>query len=339
VGATALAAAALAGAVRADPLDPCRPLVAAARRADPALLARVKTEPGVLFNGLVHPLPDAHPSPAVLARAADAFADDPGSIVATQAFGGGVWRAVRIEGSADCEIDHFFRYTGPGVAAPMADVAAYGGLCFDSSREMARVDGRLALVETDAMDTPDLGVEVEVTPWNDGWGPTCRAAVRLAERFRVSERFCQGEPACGDAERLAASLAQAFVRSRYGRDPAPLAAVSPVDPAIAGKLAPALEALSKDMNAALPTFGATPRTQYPQYSTFVGVPVRLDDRPFLARVGQGGVGWRSLGDYLVAYYAPDGDGLKPVASYVVKREATGLKSADLSIPQPAVNTR
>lgn len=56
-------------------------------------------------------------------------------------------------------------------------------------------------------------------------------------------------------------------------------------------------------------------------------------------IGIGGVGWREMGDYLIAFYADDMHGLDPVASFVVERQNTGLQMVTTSVPQPYVNAR
>jgi hypothetical protein len=88
----------------------------------------------------------------------------------------------------------------------------------------------------------------------------------------------------------------------------------------------------------LASFGAKPRTEFPEYSDDgQTVAVQVAGRTLLANVGIGGVAWRAMGDYLVTLYRKDAAGLHPVAGFVVRRRATTLSRAEASIPTPWVN--
>jgi hypothetical protein len=90
----------------------------------------------------------------------------------------------------------------------------------------------------------------------------------------------------------------------------------------------------------LPTFGAKPRTEYANYAGNHQVAlVEIAGKTLIARIGIGGVGWREIGDYLIAFYTDDAHGVDPVASFVVERQNTGLQSVTTSVPQPYVNAR
>jgi hypothetical protein len=90
----------------------------------------------------------------------------------------------------------------------------------------------------------------------------------------------------------------------------------------------------------LPTFGAKPRTEYSSYAGNHQVAlVEIGGKILIARVGIGGIGWREMGDYLIAFFTDDTHGIDPVASFVVERQNTGLQSVTTSVPQPYVNTR
>jgi hypothetical protein len=91
----------------------------------------------------------------------------------------------------------------------------------------------------------------------------------------------------------------------------------------------------------LPTFGAKPRTEFPQFSNDgnVSTIVYINGRGYIAHVGIGGVGWRQIGDYLIAIYSATNGRALPVASFVVERRAVGLESVAVSIPSPYKNER
>jgi hypothetical protein len=67
--------------------------------------------------------------------------------------------------------------------------------------------------------------------------------------------------------------------------------------------------------------------------------VGIAGKTLIARVGGGGVGWREMSDYLIAFYADDAHGVDSVASFLRKRQIAGSQSVMTSMPQPYVNTR
>ncbi len=350
VAGLALVVLSAASVADADPLAPCRALAAYARAAaaEPAGVARAQGEAAGLLAPVIRRVPDAPPDPGLQAKAAALFKLDgtvPASLLHLQRLASHVWRAVAMEGTADCAYEVFFLVADDGALSKLPPPARFGDLCWTSRREVARIQGRTALVETEQVEAPRLGQDVEVTPWlggagAGGWGPACRVSVRFDDAFRVSERFCGEAAACAAGAPLAARLAEAWARAPddRARSAALAAYASPARTGVRVIVGGRKAWGAAGLPTALPTFGARPRTRFPDYSADTFAPVTVAGRTLLARVGRGGVGWRRIGDYLVAFYDPAA-GLRPVASYVVERRATGLRSAEASIPAPVVERR
>jgi hypothetical protein len=239
-----------------------------------------------------------------------------------QRLDGQVWRASTIEGSADCTTDGFFRVKPDGSLTAVRTPPSFAELCFTSGRSLGVVAGRPALIETDSLAHPDLGLDVEVTPWDGRWGAACRAALRFNDSFQVSERFCGDKAVCEAGAAAAPGLARSLARSGGdGPDPAPGVALDFVN-----------------SGGGLETFGARAKTRFPNFSdTAVFLPVTVAGRRLTAHVSVGGVGERPMGDYLMTLY-PRGDADHPLAGYVVERRPVALKSAAVSRPKPWVNS-
>jgi hypothetical protein len=216
-----------------------------------------------------------------------------------------------------------------GTLRTLPTPGASGNLCWTSTRDMGKAFGQIALIEREYREHPWQGLDVELTPWSGRWLASCKVSIQLYDAFRVSERFCGDQPACRAAEPLAAKLAQALARDADGKT---LDRVSPPAPDAARTFDARLDAARIRFDAdqaghtPLPTFGKTPKTEYPIYGgTSAAALVEIGGKVFVARVGIGGIGWRDLGDYLVAIYTADKPDPIPVASFVVQRRVTGLK--------------
>lgn len=251
---------------------------------------------------------------------------------------GGPWRAVALQGTAHCTFERFFTRNSDDTLSSIATPEAYGNLCWSSWRDVGIIAGKPALIEQEEQDHPLMGLDVEITPWSAAeWTKACRVSIRFNDAFRVAEQFCSDHQAvCSSAQSLAPKLAQALARVVDGKT---LGDVSPPTPVEAkdfdARLASAKKAFETHDpgDAVLPTFGANPRTEFPYYgSTDAVVLVDVDGKTYIARVGIGALGWRDIGDYLVAIYSDDQNGLNPVASYVVQRRVSGLQSVETSVP-------
>jgi hypothetical protein len=332
-------AGAQAADARSRALAPCAALAAHVRglAADPARFqAALAAEGGLLAPRVVIARAG---DPELAARAAEAF-ELAGEAPQVQALGGGVWRVSTTDGTLRCEDDHFFRVGASGALTAVPTPAAYSDLCYRTGRDAATVDGRPAVVEIARTDTPVAGMDVEITPWANGWRAACGLSIRYTEAFRVSERFCADPQVCAEGAGLAVRLATAFARRPEGGGLTAFAPpTSPRAKAAAASM-PAIRRGFEDPRGVLPTFGAKARTEFPEYSdTSEMVVVAVAGEPLVAQVGVGGVGWRPLGDLLIALYRPGPRGGAPIAGYVVRREVTGLRDVRVSIPKSYVDPR
>jgi hypothetical protein len=342
------AVAAKAGA--AAPISPCDPVAARVRSAatDLSMVQRPAGQDYDDYDRLLAPIirfPRPKLADADLWGKAKPFLDpDFGDqVYEVQQVTGPVWRAVRVAGTAECQTERFFSVRRDGGLSPIDTPAVFANLCWASSRRIGEVSGRPALIEQEIKVHPQLGVDVEITPWAGGALKTCQVAIRFDDAFHLTERFCADSSVCVAAEPLALKLAEAFARSDDG---ATMTSVAPPPPEQAQALASRLVKAKESFESAqfgyteLPTFGAKPSTKYSVYSGNPQVTLMaLGGRTFIARVGIGGIGWRELGDYLIALYGGDGDDLGPIASYVVERKNIGLRSVTTSVPKPYVNNR
>jgi hypothetical protein len=322
-----------------DQLAPCRQLAGQVREraADRPDFLKLDVN-HLLAPTLIVSATDASPPPAVRAAAARLLEVEPDSRFELSILTPGVWRAELIEGTADCTRDVFFRLeAGNGVKLP--DPPAFKDLCWESARSVGAMNHAPLVVEQDGLDAPLPGFDVEVVPWRAGWGAACQLSVRYRDEFRVAESFSADAALRLAAAPIAVQLAAALARTRSNGEPSLLA----VAPAATARRYPALVAASKayavrnaEGEDSLPTFGAKAKTEFADFSDTIATAVLLvDGHPTVARVGVGGVGWRPIGDYLVVFYRQGTTGLKPVASFVVSQEKTGLLSATAKVPTPA----
>jgi len=263
----------------------------------------------------------ASEDPALLAEATRLFGAGALDVIEVQPVAPGLWRAQSTQGTLHCADDLFFRRQANGNASLMRTPPSFGELCNTSWREMRSGPLGPILLETETFSNPELGVDVEVTPWGGAWGPACRASLRFTDSFRLTERFCHDRSICAAGAEAAPKLAVLIARSG-DRDP-PGQTLAPMRyPEGRGELA---------------TFGAKAKTEFTDYSdTQRSLTVTIAGKPLVAHIGIGGVGWRPIGDYLVTLYPP-GDVDHPLAGYVVERRVAGLKSATVSQPKPWVN--
>jgi hypothetical protein len=252
-----------------------------------------------------------------------------------------VYMASMIAGTLDCQTPTFVRATSPRrfrlIRAPRA--WGEGDLCWTGSLNAGRAAGQPALVQIDSYDSSQPAADnLEITPWaGAGWAEACDLSVVYRAEFAVSERFCGDARICEDAAKLAPRIAKAHLqwssKSPFRFGPAPSAAGQAAFD-LAAKSLPA-----SPNTPDFPTFGATPKTEFPDFSYGEDDPFPLTLRgvTYLAVAGIGGVGWREIGDDLLAVYAIDDGKLRPLAGIVVKRSVTGMASVDVSHPKPRHN--
>jgi len=329
-----------------DALAPCEAVAAHVKSvaADPRVFERQRA---LDYEALLAPiirLPPPELADADLwAKAMQLLGSDHGLVVEVQHVDGPVWRAVQVAGTANCQTEQFFSVRPDGELSAIDKPAIFGDLCWRSYRQIGRIGEQPALIVQEVREHPLLGLDVEITPWTSGERATCQVTIRFNDAFHVTERFCKDGLLCRAAEPLAPKLAEALARAADGST-LPIVAPPPPDTAraLAARLHDVKESIESDHlgYTMLPTFGAKPRTEYATYAGNHQVAlVETAGKTLIARVGIGGVGWREMGDYLIAFYADDMHGLDPVASFVVERQNTGLQMVTTSVPQPYVNAR
>ena len=208
----ATAAASPAFARPPGPMAPCDAIVQAARSAavKPGTVNRAIDLQQLLPSVIGTALPVSQ-DPGLLAEATKLLSADAMTAIEVQPVAPGVWRAQSMQGTAHCTDDLFFRRDANGKVNLVQTPPSFDELCNTSWREMRSGPLGSILVETETFTHPELGVDVEVTPWNgDGgngaWGPSCRASLRFTDSFRLTERFCHDRSICAAGVEGAAGL-------------------------------------------------------------------------------------------------------------------------------------
>jgi hypothetical protein len=335
-------AAGQALAASLDPLAPCKALVAqvAARGSLMRVSGRTLLEREEVLAPLIQIGKRSPPTPELSARAAYLLPEwNTLGAQDLQRVDRNTWRAALTQGTLDCADEAFFRVGEDGRVTRLATPPSYEELCWTSGRDMGSFRGTPALVETEILDRPQIGMDIEITPWAGDWQASCRASLRYDDVFTLTETFCGDRKLCRAGTALAPKLARAFSHDRNGSQ---LESVSPPSPkgltALGDIEAARLPRDGESGRPILASFGAKPHTEFPEYSDEMQtVAVQVAGQPLLANVGIGGVAWRAMGDYLITFYRKQGATFRPVAGYVVRRCATTLSKAETSIPTPWVN--
>ncbi len=271
--------------------------------------------------------------PAVKTALAD---EDGGYQIFVQQVAPNLFVASDTQGTLECQSFVFLKVGRTGAAKIAPEPPSFSERCWTDSGVAGRVFGKPGFVETSDFEDPAADAQhLEVTPWTGAaWGPSCRLTLHYRIAFTLTERFC-GDPAvCAAAAPLAAGIARAHGKARadtpFAYGPAP----SEADMALIARFSGG--APQQFAAPEFPTFGATAKTAFTTYSyNDVDLfPLRLNGAAYVGAIGYGGVGWREIGDSLLAIYAPDGDALKPLAGFVVVKSVTGLASATVDRPKP-----
>ena len=275
---------------------------------------------------------------AVLPAVKTALADEDGGYkISVQQLAPGLFVASDTQGTLDCQSFVFLKVGPGGDAKIVAAPPAFTDLCWTDGGQAGRVFDQPAFVETSDFADPAADKQaVAITPWTgDSWGSPCRITLTYRIAFATTERFCGDFAVCAAATPLAAGIAAAHGKASadapfmYGA--APSADESALLQRVGG-------AWPDEMTTPpFSTFGVKAKTAFDTYSyNDVDLfPLRLAGASYIAAVGYGGVGWRMIGDTLVAVYSVDDDKLKPLAGFVVVKSVTGLASADVDRPAPA----
>jgi hypothetical protein len=274
---------------------------------------------------------------AGLASVKQALADeDGGYTVYVRQLAPNLFVASDSQGTLECETFVFLK-TGPnGAATIVPGPPAFSERCWTDSGTAGRVFGQPAFVETsDFTDPAGDEQHLEITPWTgDGWGLPCQLTLTYRVSFAVTERFCGDGDVCTAATPFAADVAAA-----HGKAPTDqlFSYGPPLTHAQTDLLAKVGGGKPDEVaTPVFPTFGEKAKTAFPGYSyNDVDLfPLKLKGVTYVAAIGYGGVGWRTIGDSLLAIYRVDGDQLKPLAGFVVVKSVTGLASATVDRPKP-----
>jgi hypothetical protein len=189
-----------------DPLAPCKALVAqmTAKGSLIRVGGRTLLEREEVLTPLVRIGKRSRPTPELSAKAAQLLpewttlgAQD------LQQVDKDTWRAVLTQGTLDCEEEAFFRVGEDGRVTRLATPPSYDELCWTRGRDMGSFRGKPALIETETLDRPTLGMDVEITPWANGWQASCRASLRYNDTFKLTETFCTDRAVCRAGAALA----------------------------------------------------------------------------------------------------------------------------------------
>ena len=274
---------------------------------------------------------------AAMPAVKSALADEDGSYkIFVQPLAPGLFVASDTQGTLDCQGFVFLKVGPGGDAKIVPGPPAFTDQCWTDAGQAGRVLGQPAFIETSDFADPAADTQqVAVTPWTgEGWGLPCRLTLTFRIAFAMTERFCGDFAVCAAATPLAAGIAAVHGKTSsdtpfiYGPPP------SADDLALLERFGGA----KPDEIATPPfsTFGVKAKTAFDTYSyNDVDLfPLRLSGDRYVAAVGYGGVGWRTIGDTLIAVYAVDDEKLKPLAGFVVVKSVTGLVSAKVDQPKP-----
>jgi hypothetical protein len=208
------------------------------------------------------------------------------------------------------------------------------GLCWTSAGRAGSIFGKPAFVVTETFTVDQPAREsIQITPWTGpGWGAACRLELDYRTQDRLTERFCADAAACNAIAPLAVAIAEAHRRPRKQDEPFRFDRTPIDDAAIQAARAGASQAAAPE----LPTFGAKAKTAFTSFSygDVDYFPLTAGGARYVAAVGYGGVGWREIGDALLAVYAVRGGVARSVAGFVVTRSIVGLRGASVEPPKP-----
>ncbi|HXQ17361.1 MAG TPA: hypothetical protein VN814_22325 [Caulobacteraceae bacterium] len=271
--------------------------------------------------------------PAVKAALGD---EDGGYKIFVQPLAPGLFVASDTQGTLDCQGFVFLRVGPGGEAKIVPGPPAFTDQCWTDAGQAGRVFGQPAFVETSDFADPAADTQqAAITPWTgEGWGLPCRLTLTYRIAFAMTERFCGDFAVCAAATPLAADIAA--VHGKTSADAPFTYGAAPSGDELA--LLERFGGAKPDEMTTPPfsTFGVKAKTAFDTYSyNDVDLfPLRLDGVSYVAAVGYGGVGWRMIGDTLIAVYSADDDKLKPLAGFVVVKSVTGLASAEVDRPKP-----
>ena len=164
---------------------------------------------------------------------------------------------------------------------------------------------------------------VSILPLSDAvFAPSCTVTIDYVVSDQATHAFCDGMdcvPLIRTAEVLAMRLRQDETAESLG-----MGMIRNENESNEYRRMTELAAADRQP-AELPTFGVAVDTPYVTFAGQVTFPVRLDrDSIYLARLGHGGLGWRQIGDTLLALYRLREGRLAPAASVYLSARRTGI---------------
>jgi hypothetical protein len=233
-----------------------------------------------------------------------------------------LYLSTTVQGTAHCQGFLFFE-AKPGTAAKAVEPPPTAkarvekmAFCVSTAGYAGVIEGTSAFI---VQANGENKVEIIITPWDDGrWQESCGLSIAFANEFKATEKFCESgscDAYAGRARDLAQTFDEAPNWGNGGR--------------LTGKINEEAGVSDK-----LPTFG----TDAPNLSTdfspdSIFVPVQIGGEMLLARIAHAAFGWRTLRDYLVAFYRPAVDRLTPVAGIVVTKTRTGPREITQLSPE------
>ena len=162
----------------------------------------------------------------------------------------------------------------------------------------------------------DQDFDIGVTLWKDKrWQPECKLSVRFNAAFSIDERFCSGVN-CEAAASAGLSLAKHFDKRLADQEETKLSASE--SETFQKMLPHRPEGLPPFTSNEFPTFGSKRQTHDFGCDDVV-LPVKLDGRLYVGRLGHGSIGWRCFNDFVFALYVPKDGALEPVAGITIAK--------------------
>ncbi|TAN47929.1 MAG: hypothetical protein EPN26_13200 [Rhodospirillales bacterium] len=183
-----------------------------------------------------------------------------------------------------------------------------------SSAWLGSIEGQTAFISEDTFS--DL-TRIYLSPFvNSAWGETCEIDIGFPIDIKLAESFCQAGRSCIPFNKVALPLARAFKKdktlSSFLSEPEP----SPEALSMFDRMR--LLAPNPDSDIVAQTFGRAISTSYEVFEWGSPVlPVMVNGRVYLARVGRAILGWRVSEDIWVGFYELVEEQLAPVASALV----------------------
>ena len=248
-----------------------------------------------------------------------------------------LYDAYSLQGTLHCQSDVLIRARPGEAPGVVANPPTYkGGLCWTQSGDLGEVNRHPVFITHGATDPTAFDQDLQITLYKNGrWGSACRVSVTFWTTYKVAAHFCADTVACKVGESIAARAASRFGEGEsHGKVVEHFSFGASPSTELASEVSKLMDDKGPTTTPEFPTFGAKDDPGHPwSYSDFQFFPLTLDGRPYVGAIGHEGVGWRAGDTTLFAIYEPQGEMLKPLASFVLVRSVAGLKAASL---KPAV---